>query len=233
MAIELSLILPVYNEEKIIGAVLCNVISFLQKRFKKYEIIVVDDGSSDRSPAIIKDIAEGNREVIFVQHEKNKGYGSALRSGFKAASLDYIFFMDADGQFKIEDLDSILPLINEYDLIIGYRQKRNDPPVRVFLGTIFTKIINLCFLLHYKDINCAYKLIRNQDIEDSDLKMKGPLINAEILIKMHKRGLKIKEFPVPHFPRPDGQATGAKILTIVRAIKDFFPLIIICFMERG
>lgn len=221
---ELSLILPVYNEVDIIGFTLNEAIRYLEQKFKKYEIIVVDDGSSDGSAAIIKKIAAQTKNVVIIKHKQNKGYGCALRSGFKAASLDYIFFMDSDGQFRIQDFDSIRPYISDYDMVVCYRQERKDSLFRNFLGALFTKTMDLCFRLPFKDINCAYKLVKRRQIQSLYLKIEGPLINAEILIKSLRKGLRVKECPIPHFPRQYGQPTGAKVTTIVRAFRDFFYL---------
>jgi glycosyltransferase involved in cell wall biosynthesis len=153
------------------------------------------------------------------------GYGRALRTGFGAASMEYIFFMDADGQFSIDDLGAMLPFAENHDMVIGYRQERKDPTMRVLLGTAFTGIINRYFGLDYKDINCAYKLLRRRDLERFGLRIDGPLINAEILLKAQKRSLDIKELPVPHYPRLHGQSTGARVSTIMRAFRDFFYLL--------
>jgi glycosyltransferase involved in cell wall biosynthesis len=230
---ELSLILPVYNEGKVIRTVLTDVIAFLEETVPVYEIIVVDDGSRDDSFAIVREIAQGNRKVLPLRHEKNKGYGCALRSGFQAASLGYVFFMDADGQFTIEDLNLVMPFISDYDMVISYREKRNDRLFRNLLGATFTRIINTSFGLRYKDINCAFKLAKKKDIASLDLKIDGPLINAEMLIKAHKGNLTIKECAVSHLARLHGQPTGARITTIMRAFVEFLYLIAVCFAYRS
>lgn len=224
MVDSLSLILPVFNEENSIEIVLKEALSFLRKSFKKYEIIIVNDGSSDHSADMIKDIAKDNPHIVVLTHKKNIGYGHAVRTGIRGASLDYIFIMDADGQFKIKDFSLIESFILENDMVIGYRKRRNDPPFRVLLGKIFTWIINHYYRLNYKDINCAFKLMKRISLQVLDLRINGPLINAEILIKAKRDGLKIKETPIPHYPRLHDQATGAKISTISKAIRDFFHL---------
>ncbi|MBN2121083.1 MAG: glycosyltransferase family 2 protein [Candidatus Omnitrophica bacterium] len=222
---EISVVLPVYNESEIIAKVLDEVLSFVRKRFDKYEIVVVDDGSIDNSGRIIKNLCQSNGHINLVTHENNRGYGAAIRTGLKTACLDYICFMDADAQFRIEDIDSLLPYIDDYHIVIGYREKRKDPLYRVFLGKIFTIFFNFYLNTHFRDINCGYKLFKRNCLKGMSLKLNGPLINTEILIASKKMGLKIKECSVPHYPRASGQQTGAKISTIFKAFKDFFCML--------
>jgi glycosyltransferase involved in cell wall biosynthesis len=221
----LSVILPVYNEEKDIETVLNETASFLKNNFQKYEIIIVNDGSSDRSADIINNFAKDNPDIVVMNHKKNKGYGCAVRTGIGMASLNYIFFMDADGQFRIEDFNLIKSFIPQYDMVIGFRKQRNDTPFRVLLGKTFTMIINRFYRLNFRDINCAFKLMKRINVQGFELQINGPLINAEILIKAKHSGLKIKEVPIPHYPRLHGQSTGARIDTILKAVEDFFHLL--------
>ncbi len=220
----LSVILPVYNEEKDIRIVLNEICLFLGSNFQQYEIIVVNDGSSDGSLDIINHITNSNPNIIVLNHEKNKGYGCAVRTGIGIATMNYIFFMDADGQFRIEDFSLIEPFIFQYDMVIGFRKQRNDTLFRVILGKTFTTIINRFYGLSFRDLNCAFKLMRRVDVRGFELQINGPLINAEILIKAKRGGMKIKEVAVPHYSRLHGQSTGARIDTILKAVRDFVHL---------
>lgn len=220
----LSVVLPVYNEAECIQNVLYDVMAFLEKHCSCYEVIVVDDGSVDGSAEIMERIATQYASLHVFRHEKNKGYGAALLSGFNRAVYDYIFFMDADGQFRIEDICLLEPYIHECDIVVGCRQKRRDSLFRIMLGQLFTTIINVCYRIYAVDLNCAFKVMKRSDLLGLGLTIQGPLINAEILVKARQKGLNIRTCKVPHYPRSSGQATGAKISTIIRAGRDFLQL---------
>jgi glycosyltransferase involved in cell wall biosynthesis len=128
--ISLSVVLPAHNESGNIEKTVTHAVSYLEETFRDYEVIVVNDGSVDETPGIIEKLALSNPKIVLVNHLKNLGYGSALRSGFEKASLDYVFLMDSDGQFDISDIDRLLPFIEDYDILIGYRKKRVDPFIR-------------------------------------------------------------------------------------------------------
>lgn len=220
----LSVVLPVFNEEACLRSVLEDTASYLRRTFERHELIVVDDGSTDRSADIIREAAGKDGRILLLSHGGNEGYGRALRTGIRAARMEYVFLMDADGQFRIEDLRLLLPGLASGAAVVGCRAKRQDPWPRVLLGAAFTKSMNLCFGLGFKDINCAFKLLRREDAQALDLLIDGPLINAEMLVKLLRRGLRIEERPVPHYPRLAGQATGAKVSTLLRALRDFIRL---------
>lgn len=219
----LSIVLPAYNEEGAVPATLASVLAFVRARELDAEIIVVDDGSTDRTGALIAAAQRGSPELRLLQHERNRGYGEALRSGFTAARHDWIFLMDADGQFDIRELDRFFAYAGEYDMILGYRVRRADAWSRKVLTWGYTRLMGLFFGLRLQDHDCAFKLFRRsaweatQPIHSTDHK----IFTVEWLRNAQRRGLRLKELPVRHYPRTTGSATGARpdvIWAMVKAL---------------
>ena len=221
----LSVVLPAYNESENIEKTVRDTVSHIEGRFADYEIIVVNDGSIDGTREIVERLSLSNPRVVLENHPVNLGYGSALRSGFDRASLDYIFFMDSDGQFDIRDIDRLLPYIEDYDVIVGYREKRADPFIRSLNTWLYHLYIRLLFGLKLRDVDCAFKLLpKNAYNAIKPIKSGGALFSAEFLIKLEKKGFKIKEVPVRHFSRRFGSQTGANLRVILRMFKECWKL---------
>ena len=224
-ASSLSVILPAYNEEGNIEKTVTESISYLQHKFIKYEIIVVNDGSSDRTGDILRGLSSSNPRIILVNHPENQGYGSALRSGFDRASFDYIFLMDSDGQFDIRELDHFLPSLEDSVAVIGYREKRADSFVRTLNAWLYHAYIRIIFGLSAKDIDCAFKIFPRAAYEKiRPIKSGGALFSAEVLIKLIRNGVRIKEIPVSHYPRLFGKQTGANLGVILRMFRECWKL---------
>lgn len=223
--ISLSAVLPAHNEEENIEATVNQCVSYLEKNVGTYEVIVVNDGSSDNTRSIVGEIMSGNPSVILVNHEVNRGYGGALLSGFEKASLDYIFFMDSDGQFDISDLDRMLPSVNESDVLIGYREDRADSVLRSLNAWLYAMYIYIMFGLKVKDMDCAFKVFPTKSYHlVRPIISGGALFTAEFLIKLKNQGFRLKEFPVHHFPRKFGTQSGANIKVILRMFKESWKL---------
>ncbi|NOZ64579.1 MAG: glycosyltransferase family 2 protein [Caldiserica bacterium] len=214
----LSLIIPAYNEEENIEEVVKKVFLFLPEISYSFEVIVVNDGSSDRTGEILARLEKKFKKLRVITHASNYGYGAALLSGFAAASQEWIFFMDGDGQFDIRDLILFLPYIGKYQVIAGYRKKRMDKWYRIVYARIFFLFCYLLFGIQIKDINCAFKLIRGELLKQLKLESKGATINAEMLAKMKIMGVTIKEVGVEHFPRKRGRETGGNLAVVVKAL---------------
>ncbi len=221
----LTVVLPAHNEEENIKSTVDACVSFLEKTVPRYEIIVVNDGSADSTPEIVKELSSANPNILLVNHIVNRGYGSALRSGFDEASMEYIFFMDSDGQFDISDLDRLLPYVNERKVVIGYRENRADSFVRSFNAWLYSLYIRLIFGLDVQDMDCAFKVFPNQAYRlVRPIKSDGALFSAEFLIKLKNQGYILKEVPVRHFPRRYGDQSGAKIKVILKMFRESWEL---------
>jgi len=222
--LSLSVFFPCYNEQDNVGQTAQRAVEVLEGLKADYEIILVDDGSADQTGARADAIAAGNNRVRVVHHPQNMGYGAALQSGIRAAKKKLIFFTDGDGQFDIGEIKLLLPLIEQNDIVCGYRLDRKDPFMRKLNGYMWTRLVNLLFGMHIRDIDCAFKLFRAEIFNGMKMSSAGALISAEILARATRRGVRIAEVGVHHYPRKAGKQTGAKLTVILRAFKELFKL---------
>lgn len=223
--ISLSVVLPAYNESENIENTVAHAVSYLKKTFRDYEVIVVNDGSVDDTPEIVEKLSASNPKIVLVNHPKNLGYGSALRSGFERASLDYLFLMDSDGQFDIRDIDRFIPFLEGYDLVVGYREKRADPFIRSLNARLYHLFIRLLFGLKLRDIDCAFKMFpRSVYTAVRPIESGGALFSAEFLVRLQQKGFSIREIPVNHYPRRFGRQTGSNLKVIIRMFKECWKL---------
>ena len=165
----ISAVFPAYNEEKNLEKLVTSADDALKKYFIIYEIIIVDDGSQDDSKNVLKNLQKKFSCLKIIKNERNLGYGSALKKGLCAAQNELIFFSDADNQFDICEIKKFIEEINNYDVVIGYRLKRNDSFVRKLYAQLFKGVVYFFFGLKYKDINCAFKIFRKEIIQKTNL----------------------------------------------------------------
>lgn len=216
----LSVILPAYNEEAVIEKTLIKVYTALSTWLDNFEIIVVNDGSRDRTAERVEAFTMHDARIRLINHTENQGYGATLVTGFRAVQHELIFFMDADGQFDIYDLERFFPLIERYDAIFGYRDPRCDPWIRKLNAWGWKQLVRLFFGIRVRDIDCAFKLYRAKFFQILDLETRGAMINTEMLYKFKRAGYSYTEVGVRHLPRTGGHATGAKPSVIMRALRE-------------
>lgn len=223
---EISIILPVFNEFENIRDVVRDISLFMPSVVPEFEIILVDDASTDGSTRLLDGIKQDNANITVIHHRKNKGYGGALRSGFKQAKYPLILFMDADKQFDIRDIPILLYHCSNSDIVAGARLKRSDPFYRVMLGKFYTRINCALFRVTSFDINCGFKLISKKVLDGLNLKSNSGFINTEILIRANSLGYRIKEVRVNHYPRLKGRQKGALLKNLFRKISDMAKFIV-------
>ena len=221
----LSIFFPFYNEEANIAAQTEDALKIAPQFCQKWEIILVNDGSTDKTGEIAKELAKKYPGVRAVSHPQNRGYGAAVKTGLKKSRYDWIFFSDGDRQFNLKELEKLVEKSDQADLVIGYRQKRADSFIRLANAKLFNFLIRLLFGLKVKDVDCAFKLIKKEVIDNIwPLKSDGALVSSELLIKAKKKGYKIIEVPVSHRPRQAGKQTGANPRVIFKAFYDIAAL---------
>ncbi|HEX6817499.1 MAG TPA: glycosyltransferase family 2 protein [Ktedonobacterales bacterium] len=216
----ISVVLPAYNEEAAIGTTLAAVVAQLDVWDADFEVIVVNDGSRDRTGAVVEEVARRDPRVRQIVHTANRGYGGALASGFAAATKDLTFFMDSDGQYAIADLARLLVWIDEVDAVLGYRIARQDTRMRCFNAWGWNVLVRLVLGVGVRDLDCAFKLLRTVFLRTYPPETRSALINAELLYKLTRSGAAYREVGVTHLPRQGGQATGANLRVIARAVRD-------------
>lgn len=216
----LSAVLPAYNEEANIGHTVSSLASVLEVLTPDYEIIVVDDGSRDRTAEVTRDLGRTNPRLRLVQHAVNQGYGAALYTGFISATKGLVFMTDSDAQFDVAELSRLLPLLEDADMVIGYRSPRRDPLIRRLNGWGWTLLGNLLFGYVAKDVDCAFKLFRREILDHVQIGSRGATFSLEFLVRTRLAGYRICEAPVKHLPRVAGKQTGARMDVIVRAFRE-------------
>ncbi len=222
--ISLSIFFPAYNEEENIADTVREAEAAVRDITDTYEIIIVNDGSKDKTGAIADSLAATNSHIKVVHHNPNQGYGAAVWSGIKAAQYDYVFFTDADLQFKLDELKKLVEFVPEYEVVIGYRAKRMDPFMRLVNAKGWNVLNRILFGLKVKDIDCAFKLFKREVVVDLPVQSRGAMLSAEMLIRLQRNGIIFKQVPVTHLPRTKGSPTGAKLSVIIRAFKEMIKV---------
>jgi len=226
---EISIFFPCYNEEKNVSNTVNKAIPVLNKISEKWEIILINDGSKDKTAQVLDKIkSKYPKNVSIVTHNPNRGYGAAFKSGVYNSKYDWIAFTDADGQFDFSEISKLIKKQQKTnaDLVIGYYLGRKVPFYRIWGSTLWQIAVFVLFGLKVKDIDCGFKLIRKK-VVDTIPKLeaeRGPFISSEFLIKSKKAGFKIVEIGVNHFSRTSGEATGAKLNVVLAGLKDLFRL---------
>jgi glycosyltransferase involved in cell wall biosynthesis len=220
-----SLVLPAHNEEANLGIVIEQALDVLPRFARRFEIIIVDDGSRDATPSLVDELAAANPGIVrAVHHPQNRGYGAALTSGFRAATGDHVMFMDSDRQFDIADLELLTPFVRLFDIVAGFRMERNDPLHRRVFAEIFNVAVRILFGVHLRDIDCAFKIFRGDLLRSIELTAPGALINTEIQAKARRQGASVVQVGVHHYPRVAGTPTGGSWRVIVRAMRETIEL---------
>src|SRR5207253_9798793 len=182
----ISAVLPAYNEEALIGATAATMAEVLSNLVDDYEVIVVNDGSRDRTREIVESLAATNPHVRCVTHPVNRGYGEALKTGFSSATKELIFLTDGDKQFDVREIERFVPHAERADLVIGYRAPRRDPAVRLVYAWGWRFLVTLLFGYAARDIDCAFKLFRSAVWQRVRVNSGGATFSAEFLIKARR-----------------------------------------------
>ncbi len=224
---ELSIFFPFWNEEKNIEAVVKQAIPIAERVAAKWEIIMVDDGSTDRTKYIAEKLASQNPRLRLVSIHPNRGYGAALNEGLTQAKYDVVVFTDGDRQFDFSEITTFLEVLPGADMVIGFRKKRNDRNIfkRLLLMSLLKAWDFLLFHFYFRDIDCGFKLFTRHALSEiMPLRSEGAMITTEILAKAKKKKLTIREVGVMHYPREHGIQTGANFAVILRAVLESFIL---------
>lgn len=222
----LSVFFPVHNEEENIPITLEKAIAVLKKlSLKEYEIILVENGSKDKSPQVVDELAKKYQQVKAL-HLPTGGYGYALRAGFSNAKYDWVVYCDADGQFDFSEVTKFLEKTDHADIIYSYKVKRSDSFFRVLAAKGWALSLFLFFGLWVKDVDTGFKMVKKRVLEKiSPLESTvGGMINAELAIKAKKAGFKFTQVVVHHYPRLTGQSTGVSFNVIVQSYCDLIRL---------
>ena len=204
----LSVVLPAYNEEGNIERVVRDAAAAAADLAPPYEIVVVDDGSRDATPAILARLsAELGERLRVVRHPGNEGYGAALRNGFRATTGELVFYTDSDNQFDLRELAGILPLMTEVDAVLGFRIDRQDPWMRKAVSGGFNRLSSAAFGMSVRDLNCSFKLFRGDLLRALPIDSTDFFVDTELVARIHRGGWRYVQRGVHHYPRTSGRST--------------------------
>jgi len=203
----LSAVMPAYNEEEVLPLSLAEAVTALEEQCDEWELVVVDDGSTDRTPQILAQWAEREPRLRVVTQKPNQGYSRALIRGFDEVAPGPVFYTDADAQFDLGEIAGLYPLLEEADMVAGYRVGRQDPWPRLVTSWVYNLLQGLILGIRVRDVNCAFKLFRQSFFEGVTLSSDGFLIDAELFARAQAAGLTWVQAGVRHRPRERGSST--------------------------
>ncbi|MBM4283645.1 MAG: glycosyltransferase family 2 protein [Deltaproteobacteria bacterium] len=217
----LSVVLPAYNEEENLEAAVAHCLDRLPRVTElPFEVVVVNDGSRDRTGELLDRLAAAHPQVRRVHHACNQGYGQAVLTGIRNTRYDLIFFTDADLQFDLGEIGLLFPHLQDHDLVVGYRLNRQDPPHRLLFAYGWNKLMRLLFGLRIRDVDCAFKLFRRRVMENLTIISRGAMTSAEIMVRTRAAGVTFAQVGVHHYPRRRGTPTGGQLWVIARAFRE-------------
>lgn len=221
----LSVFFPAYNEEGNIESTVNRAVEVLKDLDLEYEVIIVDDGSTDKTGEVADRLAAEISEVKVVYHYPNRGYGGALRSGFENSKYEWVAFTDADGQFDFSEIKKFLPLTKSADLILGYRLERADSVSRRFFTWGWALLPRILWGLKVCDYSCGFKLIKKEVYGAvRPIESEEKVFQIEFLVKAKKKGFRFAEVGVSHYPRKAGGQTGANLQVVLKSLREILAL---------
>jgi len=220
----LSIILPCFNEGGNLAQAVRGAMVAAERVSDRHEIIVVDDGSHDSTADVGARLAQTHPGVRLVIHLSNRGYGAAVRTGIAAATMPYVLITDADLQFDLREAEQLAVRLEDADVVVGHRLRRNDPAVRRGAASAWNALVCKLYGLDLQDVDCALKLFPRELIQSIDLDSDGALFSTELLVKTLATGARIVEVGVHHYPRTSGRATGGSPRVVARAFVELARL---------
>ncbi len=221
----ISVFFPAYNDAGTIASLVLSALLVLETLSDDYEIIVVDDGSTDQTGAILDRLAADYGCVRVIHHPRNRGYGGALRTGFASATKELVFYTDGDFQYDVRDLTRLYPLLtDEVDVVQGYKTNRSDSWLRLIVGKAYHQAVRLAFGLRVRDVDCDFRLLRRSIFERIELTHNSGVICVELVKKIQNGGFRIVEIGVPHYPRVYGHSQFFRVGTVARTLTELLAL---------
>lgn len=221
----ISAFFPAFNDAGTIAGLVREALTVLATLTDDYEVIVINDGSTDETPAVLEALARAHPKVRIVHHASNQGYGGALRSGFATARKELIFYTDGDGQYDVRELAVLYPLLNDgVDVVNGFKVKRADSRKRKLVGGVYNRLVRLLFHLPIRDVDCDFRLLRRRAVIPLGFTSKSGAICVELVRKLHAAGCRFAEAPVHHYPRACGRSQFFTLRNVARMSLDISVL---------
>ena len=220
----ISLFFPVYKDEETVGVMVDKALRLLASLDVPFEIVIVDDGSPDRSGAIADELARQHPELRVIHHERNRGYGAAVRTGLAACRHEFVCMTDGDDEYEVEDFRKLLKLRDRYDLIITFRYKKIYSSTRIFVSWVYNVVLRFLFRTPFRDVSTGLRLVRRSVLEELDLHATSPFIGAEIAIKTMLKGYRVGEVGIQTFPRAFGSGSSTSLPNILATMADMWRI---------
>ena len=220
----LSIVMPAYNEEANVGRAIDAAREAVRRFADDFEIVIVDDGSRDRTAERVAEAAKADPRVRLISFPENRGFGAAVKTGLKAAEKPLVFYTDSDLQFDLAQIGDLLARIDEAPIVVGYRVNRQDHWVRLLNAWAWGRLQYVLFGLDVHDIDCGFKLFRREVVQRLPMHSDGAFLSTEILLRARAAGYPIVEVPVQHYPRTAGSSTGANWNVIAKAFRELWAL---------
>ncbi|HNR67325.1 MAG TPA: glycosyltransferase family 2 protein [bacterium] len=218
----LSIFFPIYNDWATVASLVAQSIMAAEKLTDDFEVILVDDGSEEKTQKVLTFLESTFSRVRVIHHEKNRGYGGALRTGFRESRKKYIFYTDGDAQYDVTELQNLAAALDEtVDIVNGYKIKRNDPIYRVWIGKIYHLVSRFLFNLPIRDVDCDFRLIRRELFDSINLTSTSGTICVEMVYKLARNGASFREVPVRHYFRASGKSQFFNFKRLFRVARDY------------
>jgi len=219
----LSLVIPTYNDESTVGRLIADGAKLLEDVCPDYEIIVISDGSTDKTWSVLQHAAQANNHIRLINHEVNQGYGPTIKELYYAAQKTLVFSLPGDYQYAPKELLKMAEGLAKYDFVIGLRVERNDPWRRKMQSSVYNFMLRVLYGLKHKDVN-SIKLFRREILGHIQLQSPTAFVDAELCIRAEKSGYHIVEIPIEHLPRLSQGASGGKLSVIAQTFGDLLSM---------
>jgi glycosyltransferase involved in cell wall biosynthesis len=215
-----SFFCPAYHDERNISILIPRVHAFLSRHAEHFEILIVEDGSPDKTGEVADALAASYKEVRVIHHPHNLGYGATIRDGFTNSVYDYVMYTDGDNQYDVDEFEQALPLLADADIVSGYVTEKAVSGRRKFQSKAFNLLVKTLFLFPVRDINCSMKIYKRKVLDAIPIVGTSAFIDAEMLIRARRKGFTIVQFPVTHYRRTEGVAGGSRLSVVVPTVRD-------------
>lgn len=220
----LTIFFPVYRDESTVEPLTLASLKVGRDLTDDLEVLIIDDAGPDRAGAIADRLASEHPEVRVIHHERNRGYGQALMSGWRGATKAYVFYTDGDMQFDVAELPKLVEHAANHELVAGYRLSRAEGWSRALLSRVHHVLLLVLFGARFRDTDCSFKLISRGLLERIRFKTSGALVDAELLLQARALGARIREVGVHHYRRPFGSSTCLNPRLITQTLRDYLDL---------
>ncbi len=222
----ISLMFPLYKDKSTVEYMIRKSSFVLKKLKRKYEIVIVDDGCPENSGELAKKVAKKFSNIKVFFHKKNLGYGAALKTGLKKCKNDWVFMIDGDAEYDVDDLPRLIKASKNYDLVITYRFKKKYNTYRIIISWVYNAILRLMFNIKFRDISTGSRLVKKKLVKKVKLKSNSPFVGAELAIKAGMSGYKVGEIGIHTYPRTFGTGSSVSFKNIILTLKDMLLLFI-------